>query len=164
MTSWVARYQTYATAERFELRRAVGRRLPAAVGPEDASCVAVVAPVGDVLLGEDVQAALHKAFAALGADFEAVRVVPASRGRDEPRLGWPRILAWEIELTDPDLILALGDEAAAALERAGAGRAPSGRTVVVLPEPAGAIKDPKGKRALWDALKRVSEALPQSAL
>jgi hypothetical protein len=161
MTSWVARYQTYATAERLELRRAVGRRLPAAVGPEDASCLAVVAPVGDVLLGEDVQAALRKAFAALGADFEAVRVVPASRGGDEPRLGWPRILAWEIELTDPDLTLALGDEAAAALERAGPGGAPPGRRVVAIPDPARALADPKGKRALWDALKSVAAALPQ---
>jgi hypothetical protein len=124
----------------------------------------IAVPAGEAAFEEGVEAALSKAFTALGAKWDAVRVVPTVRGGDEPKLGWGRILAWEIERTDPDLILALGDEAAAALARAWPGGAPPGRRVVVLPDPARALADPEGKRALWDALKSVSEALPQSAI
>lgn len=160
MTSWLARYQRVAAAERHELARAIGQRPLAPAGPEDASWVAVVAWAGGAMFDEGVEAALRKAFAALGADWGAIRVVPATRGGDEPRLGWARILAWEIECTDPELVLAFGDEAAAALARAWSGGAPPGRRVVLLPDPAQALTNPKGKRALWDALKRVPEPLP----
>jgi hypothetical protein len=161
MTSWLARYQTYVRGERAQLRKAAGRGRPEPVGPEDASWLAVVAPAGRGLFDAEVEAALRKAFTALGADFGAVRVVPTTRDGEEPGLGWPRILAWEIELTDPGLILALGDEAAAALGRAWPGGGPPGRRVVAIPDPARALRDPKGKRALWDALKSVAAALPQ---
>lgn len=161
MTSWLARYQTALAAERRELCRAGEGRPPAPRGPEDAPCVVVVAHAGGAaLLDESVEAALSAAFTALGSDWDAVRVVPATRGGDEPRLGWARILAWEIEVVDPEVVLALGDDAAAVLSRAWPGRALPGRAFVALPDPTEALKTQKGKRRLWEGLRAAKSRLP----
>jgi hypothetical protein len=125
---------------------ALPRGAPQGTGPRDARLVVVADPTGDI---DRSLEPLRAAFRALGADWGDVRVVPA-------RASGARLLLWEVEIVDPELVLVLGDEAA----RLAAEAWPcAGRPVVVLPDPALAIKTEKGKRDLWERLKPLATRL-----
>lgn len=139
----------------------------ASLGPTDAAVVAVVAPSGGTLLSVAAAQALTRSFEALGCDWSRVRVVGSPRGRQAPAIGWPRLLAWEVEVVDPGVVLVFGPRAAkaaaAAWPKPRTGQwAALGRPILTLPDPDGSLSTAEGKQQLWSALKDVAQRLPRS--
>lgn len=136
-----------------------------ASGPKDAPVVLVVTPSARAGLEEDAVEALAKGLAALGADMTQVRIVPTKHAGQAPAVGWGRLLAWEVEIVDPLLVLVSGEDASAVAREAWPGEPLSamGRPVHLIPDPASSLREDEGKRALWTALKAIGSSLAEAA-
>ena len=122
---------------------------------------------GGALLGGPDGTALSSALAALGYPdgcWAAISTLVRAPGQGTWAPAAPEELAWAVEVVDPELVVALDDEAAQALQAAfdveaqlepGEVTRVLGRRFLALGGFADALGDPGAKQLMWARLKRV---------
>lgn len=181
MKTYEQAFSAAAEAEWAALEQAQPPDRVAARGPRDAAVVLVVTPARmpsqAVLLESAAEEALAKGLEALGADWGSVRTIPAPSSASEHALGSPKLLAWEVEIVDPAVVLVAGEDAAAlaraawSAASAAPGAAPGeggppcgmGRPTFLLPDVSRALGTKSGKERLWAALKEAGPHLAAAA-
>lgn len=160
--SWVEASRGIAQAEWDALMEVLREGAPASRGPSDASVAILAEAMGERAHPSQAAEPLERAFNALGKDLAGVRLIPVRRGEPAPKMGWARLLAWELEVVDPAVVIALG-KTAAAMVREALPTAAADRRLFVLPDPAVSLADAAGKRRFWEALRAIAEHLPDKA-